>query len=85
MTEDLLTGPLRSLLVNHVCFSPDGQWIASASFDKSVKLSNGTAGESITTFHGHVGPVYQMSWSADGRLLLSGSKDSSLKVWDIRT
>ncbi|PWA40099.1 G-protein beta WD-40 repeat-containing protein [Artemisia annua] len=25
-------------LVNHVYFSPDGQWIASASFDKSVKL-----------------------------------------------
>ncbi|KAF2293450.1 hypothetical protein GH714_001880 [Hevea brasiliensis] len=45
-------------LVNHVYFSPDGQWVASASFD---------------------------GWSADSRLLLSGSKDSTLKVWDIRT
>ncbi|MFS7994305.1 putative transcription factor WD40-like family [Helianthus anomalus] len=24
-------------------------------------------------------------WSADSRLLLSGSKDSTLKVWDVRT
>ncbi|KAG4188110.1 Notchless -like protein [Gossypium arboreum] len=72
-------------LVNHVYFSPDGQWVASASFDKSVKLWNGTTGEFVAAFRGHVGPVYQISWSADSRLLLSGSKDSTLKVWDIRT
>ena len=26
-----------------------------------------------------------MSWSADSRLIVSGSKDSTLKVWDLRT
>ncbi|GFZ21679.1 WD-40 repeat family protein [Actinidia rufa] len=86
-------------LVNHVYFSPDGQWVASASFDKSVKLWNGITGKFVAAFRGHVGPVYQISWSADSRLLLSGSKDSTLKlnldvtanlncllqVWDIRT
>ena len=39
----------------------------------------------VTVFRGHVGPVYQVSWSADSRLLLSGSKDSTLKIWEIRT
>ncbi|XP_073108679.1 notchless protein homolog isoform X2 [Elaeis guineensis] len=78
-----LTG--HQQLVNHVYFSPDGQWLASASFDKSVKLWNGITGKFVTSFRGHVGPVYQISWSADSRLLLSGSKDSTLKVWDIRT
>uniref|UniRef100_A0A6V7QYA6 Uncharacterized protein n=1 Tax=Ananas comosus var. bracteatus TaxID=296719 RepID=A0A6V7QYA6_ANACO len=78
-----LTG--HQQLVNHVYFSPDGQWLASASFDKSVKLWNGITGKFIASFRGHVGPVYQISWSADSRLLLSGSKDSTLKVWDIRT
>ncbi|KAI5681405.1 hypothetical protein M9H77_02633 [Catharanthus roseus] len=47
-------------LVNHVYFSPDGQWIASASFDKSVKLWNGTTGQFVAAFRGHVGPVYQI-------------------------
>ncbi|MCH90746.1 notchless-like protein, partial [Trifolium medium] len=71
-------------VINQVCFSPDGQWVASASFDNSVKLWNGTTGKFVATFR-HVRDVYQISWSADSRLLLSGSKDSTLKVWDIRT
>ncbi|TKY48832.1 Notchless protein-like [Spatholobus suberectus] len=49
-------------LVNHVYFSPDGQWIASASFDKSVKLRNGTIGKFVAAFRGHVGPVYIVSF-----------------------
>ena len=46
--------------MNHVYFSPDGQWVASASFDKSVKLWNGTTGKFVAAFRGHVGPVYQI-------------------------
>ena len=61
-------------------FSPDGRWIVSASFDKSVKLWDGLKGVFLATFRGHVGPVYQVAWSADSRLLVSGSKDSTLKV-----
>ena len=29
--------------------------------------------------------VYQVAWSADSRLLVSGSSDSTLKVWDVKT
>ena len=29
--------------------------------------------------------MYQISWSADSRLLCSGSSDSTLKVWDLKT
>ena len=63
-----------------VQFSPDGRWIVSASFDKSVKLWNGTNGTFVATFRGHVRPVYQVSWSSDSRLVVSGSSDSTLKV-----
>ena len=28
----------------------------------------------------HVSPVYQLAWSSDSRLLVSASKDSTLKV-----
>ena len=66
-------------LVNDVKFSPDSRLIASASFDKSIKIWDGKTGTFITTLRGHVQAVYQIAWSADSRLLVSGSADSTLK------
>jgi ribosome assembly protein 4 len=71
-------------VVNHVSFSPDGRWLTSASFDRSIKLWNGLTGEFVTTFRGHVEAVYQCVWSPDSRMLCSASKDSTLKLWDPR-
>jgi len=71
--------------VNHVSFSPDGKYIASASFDNSVRLWNGRTGKFIARFLGHVQDVYMCAWSADSRLLLSASKDSTLVVWNLKT
>lgn len=71
--------------VNHVTFSPDGLYIASAAFDNHVKLWNANTGAFITTLRGHVAPVYQCCFSPDSRLLVSASKDTTLKAWDVRT
>ena len=63
-----------------VQFSPDGRWLVSASFDKAIKLWDGLKGTFAATLRAHVGPVYQVAWSSDSRLFVSGSKDSTLKV-----
>ncbi|EFP81788.2 hypothetical protein PGT21_014083 [Puccinia graminis f. sp. tritici] len=78
-----LTGHQKQ--VNHVAFSPDGKFLASASFDNHIKLWEGKTGKFIATLRGHVAPVYRLSWSCDSRLLVSASKDSTLKLWDLRT
>ncbi|TPX71315.1 hypothetical protein CcCBS67573_g06229 [Chytriomyces confervae] len=78
-----MTGHMQ--LVNHISFSPDGRTLASASFDKSVKLWDGFTGKFIDTLRGHVGAVYQVTFSSDSRQVLSGSRDSTLKVWDLKT
>lgn len=70
-------------LVNHVTFSPDGLYVASAAFDNHVKLWSARDGKFLTTLRGHVAPVYQCCFSADSRLLVSASKDTTLKVWDV--
>eukprot|EP00127_Corallochytrium_limacisporum_P006165 Clim_evm4s220 gene=Clim_evmTU4s220 len=80
--------PLKRLtghqqLINMVAFDPRGQYIASASFDKSVKLWT-VDGKFLTSFRAHVGPVYQVAWSADGRLFVSVSADSTVKVWNLK-
>jgi ribosome assembly protein 4 len=72
-------------LVNSVAFSPDGAYIASGSFDKSVRVWSGRDGNFICTFRGHVGSVYNVVFSADSRMLLSASKDTTVKLWSMKT
>lgn len=38
----------------------------------------------LASLRGHVAAVYQIAWSADSRLLVTGSSDSTLKVWDVK-
>lgn len=76
-----LTGHQQA--VNHIAYSPDGRYFASASFDKKVKVWNGFTGEFLSTLTGHVGAVYRVAWSADSRYLVSASKDSTAKLWPI--
>lgn len=78
-----MTGHQQQVI--HVQFSPDGRYIVSGSFDKSIKLWDGYNGDFMYTFRGHVGPVYQIAWASDSRYLISASKDSTLKLWDIKT
>ena len=76
-----LTGHQQA--VNHLAFSPDSRFFASASFDKKIKLWNGRSGDFVTTMTGHVGAVYQVAWSSDARFLVSASKDSTAKLWEV--
>jgi len=71
--------------INFVCYSPDGRYVASASFDHSVRLWNGQSGKFVAVLRAHVQSVYQVAWSADSRMLVSSSRDSTMKVWELKT
>src|SRR5207244_783346 len=66
-------------------FSPDGKRLASASFDKSVKVWDAQTGQELFTLHGHTDYVYSVVFSPDGKRLASASFDKSVKVWAAQT
>ncbi|BBD61387.1 protein kinase [Nostoc sp. HK-01] len=81
--ERTLTG--HSNPVDSVAFSPDGNTLASGSYDKTIKLWNLTTGEQIRTFSGHFHTVISVVFSPDGKTLASGSWDETIKLWNLAT
>lgn len=54
-------------------------------FSLETNVLNSFGNRYLTSLRGHVQAVYQIAWSADSRLLVSGSADSTVKVWDMST
>jgi WD40 repeat protein len=68
-----------------VAFSPDkdGRWLASAGEDSTVKIWDSHSGALVRNFRGHTGLVSSVAFSPDDRRLVSGSRDRTVKVWDV--
>lgn len=63
-----------------VAFSPDGQLIASASSDETIKIWK-TDGTLVATLKGHKGTVNAVRFHPNGQLLASVGDDRTLKFW----
>ncbi|MGD1905145.1 MAG: AAA-like domain-containing protein, partial [Leptolyngbyaceae cyanobacterium] len=69
--------------VRSVSFSPNGQTIASAGDDGTVRLW-GRQGKELQIFEGHEDAVLSVSFSPDGHILASASGDGTIKLWDLQ-
>ncbi|HVE58177.1 MAG TPA: caspase family protein [Pyrinomonadaceae bacterium] len=79
----LQTGHNKS--VETVVFSPGNQWVASGSFDNTIKIWDFSTGRELRALTGHTGAVKTLACSKDGRLLASGSNDKTVRVWDVES
>ncbi|KAG8752022.1 POC1 centriolar protein A [Serendipita sp. 396] len=69
-----------------VVFSPDGRWIVSGSWDKTIRLWDAETGQSLgEPLRGHTRAVTSVGFSPDGRRIVSGSWDETICLWDAET
>jgi WD40 repeat protein len=68
-----------------VAFSPDGKWLATGGWDRTIKLRDATNGEERLTIFAHEGFVLDLAFSPDSRCLASTSEDRSVRLWDVPT
>lgn len=68
-----------------VDISPDGNLIATGSYDQEIHLWRLADGVKLQTLHGHNGAVYDLAFRPDGKVLASASGDRTLKLWDVAT
>jgi len=65
-----------------IAFSPQGNLLASASEDNTIKLWN-QEGKSLATLKGHQGWVYGVAISPNGKMIASVGEDKTLRLWNL--
>jgi WD40 repeat protein/serine/threonine protein kinase len=73
-------GPIEGL-----AFSPDGKRLATASWDKTVRIWDASTGKELHTLRGHGEYVRCVAFSRDGRFLVTAGGDHTVFVWDAAT
>jgi WD40 repeat protein len=73
----------HSLRLSRIEFSPDGQTLATASVDHTIRLWDTTSGHYRATLPGHFEEVSDIGFSPDGRSLASIALGDSTKIWQL--
>jgi len=88
--QGLLFIPHSVMVLNHnsgvrnVVFSPDGKYIATASWDNTARVWDAATGKQITVLN-HNGGVRNVTFSPDGKYIATASFDNTSRVWDAAT
>ena len=64
-----------------LAFSPGSQWLAAGLASNSIQIFDVNEGSLLQTLAGHRDHVQSLVFSPDGALLVSGSRDKTLRLW----
>jgi WD40 repeat protein len=72
-----------------VIYSPDTTMIATGGHSQhsgeDLQIWDAKTGKFVANLKGHAGDVNCLAWTADGKTLISGSDDSSIRTWNTAT
>lgn len=70
-------------MIHAIDISPNNDFLATASHDKTAKIWDLQAGETLHILRGHKRAVYDISFCQFDRLIVTGSGDQTARVWDL--
>ena len=85
--RDVATGQVLQSFTGHrdllydAELSPDEKTLATAGYDRSIKLWNAADGTLLKSIDVHNGAVYDLAWHPSGKMLGSASADETIKLW----
>lgn len=91
LLADAETGAVYRVLEGHaarvtgVAFSPDGERIATSSWDRTACVWDTRSGALLATFEGHTDAVTCVAFDADGARVVTGAGDHTARLWDVRS
>ena len=66
-------------------FSPDGEWVVTASFDGTARLWDARTGSQLFVLEGHGNVVQSARFSPGGERVVTAGYDRSARIWDSST
>jgi WD40 repeat protein len=70
-----------------IAYAPGGRTVATVDGDYEhrgrVRLWSGVPREAPVVLEGHAKAITSVDWSADGKTLVTGSVDHTVKLWDV--
>ncbi len=65
----------------HLCYSPDGNIIASGCWGGKLIIWDGYSGEFKKCIYAHNNWINSVGFSPDSQYIISGSDDKTIKIW----
>src|SRR5262249_3678605 len=69
-------------LVVDISFSPDGNFVVTASRDRTARVWKADNGQQVALLAGHRESVGEATFSPNGRAVLKASADGTARCWD---